>query len=128
MYSKKVTVLNQVGLFARPATFFTQCANSFQTVSIWIEMNEKRVNAKSLLGILSLGVTGGSEINIIADSKFDPDKEIEAVAALEHLIVTGFANANKDVVEPSENIKGSEDDATNDSPKNVSIKEQNIAL
>ena len=76
MYSKKVTVLNQVGLFARPATFFTQCANSFQTVSIWIEMNEKRVNAKSLLGILSLGVTGGSEINIIADSKFDPDKEI----------------------------------------------------
>ena len=52
MYSKDVMVQNQVGLHARPATFFIQKANEFRS-SIWIEKEELRVNAKSLLGILS---------------------------------------------------------------------------
>ena len=55
MYVKEVTVQNQVGLHARPATFFIQRANEFKA-SIWIEKEERRVNAKSLLGILSLGI------------------------------------------------------------------------
>ena len=54
MFVKEVTVQNQVGLHARPATFFIQKANEFRS-SIWIEKEERRVNAKSLLGILSLG-------------------------------------------------------------------------
>ena len=71
MYVKEVTVENQVGLHARPATFFIQKANEFKS-SIWIERDERRVNAKSLLGILSLGITKGTTINLIADG---PDEE-----------------------------------------------------
>ena len=47
---KDVLVQNQVGLHARPATFFIQKANEFKS-SIWVEKDERRVNAKSLLGV-----------------------------------------------------------------------------
>ena len=63
---KDVLVQNQVGLHARPATFFIQKANEFKS-SIWVEKDERRVNAKSLLGVLSLGIVGGTTIRIIAD-------------------------------------------------------------
>ena len=53
MYTKTAVVNNQVGLHARPATFFIQKANEFKS-SIWVEVEERRVNAKSLLGVLSL--------------------------------------------------------------------------
>ena len=53
MYIKQATVNNQVGLHARPATFFIQKANEFKS-TIWVEKDEQRVNAKSLLGVLSL--------------------------------------------------------------------------
>ena len=66
MYVKDVLVQNQVGLHARPATFFIQKANEFKS-SIWVEKEERRVNAKSLLGVLSLGIVGGTNIRIIAD-------------------------------------------------------------
>ncbi len=66
MYVKEVTVENQVGLHARPATFFIQKANEFKS-SIWVEKEERRVNAKSLLGVLSLGIVRGTTIRIIAD-------------------------------------------------------------
>ena len=52
MFVKDVKVENQVGLHARPATFFIQKANEFKS-SIWVEKEERRVNAKSLLGVLS---------------------------------------------------------------------------
>ena len=61
MYVKDVTVQNQVGLHARPATFFIQKANEFKS-SIWVEKEERRVNAKSLLGVLSLGIVGGTSM------------------------------------------------------------------
>ena len=66
MFVKDVTVQNQVGLHARPATFFIQKANEFKS-SIWLEKEERRVNAKSLLGVLSLGIIGGTSINIRAE-------------------------------------------------------------
>ena len=66
MYMKEAVVNNQVGLHARPATFFIQKANEFKS-SIWVEKDERRVNAKSLLGVLSLGVVKGTSINLIAD-------------------------------------------------------------
>ena len=66
MFVKEVTVQNQVGLHARPATFFIQKANEFKS-SIWVEKEERRVNAKSLLGFLSLGIVGGTSLRIIAD-------------------------------------------------------------
>ena len=52
MYSQEAVVNNQVGLHARPATFFIQKANEFKS-SIWVEKDERKVNAKSLLGVLS---------------------------------------------------------------------------
>ncbi|MDD4689350.1 MAG: HPr family phosphocarrier protein [Eubacteriales bacterium] len=87
MYQKEIIVTNQVGLHARPATFFIQKANEFKS-SIWIEReNNKRVNAKSLLGVLSLGIMRGVEIMISAEG---PD-ENDAVEALINLISNNFA-------------------------------------
>ncbi len=85
MYIKDVEVQNQVGLHARPATFFIQKANEFKS-SIWVEKDERRVNAKSLLGVLSLGIVGENQIKIIADGT----DEQEAVEALVKLVETGF--------------------------------------
>ena len=81
MISKEVVISNQVGLHARPATFFIQKANEYKA-SIWVEKDDRRVNAKSLLGVLSLGIVKGTAITIIADGS---DEE-EAVAALSALI------------------------------------------
>ena len=86
MFVKDVAVQNQVGLHARPATFFIQKANEFKS-SIWVEKEERRVNAKSLMGVLSLGIVGGTSIRIIADGA----DEQQAVEALVKLIESGFA-------------------------------------
>ena len=86
MFVKDAVVSNQVGLHARPATFFTQKANEFKS-SIWIEKDERRVNAKSLLGVLSLGIVKGTTINIVADG---PDEE-KAVNTLFDLVCSNFA-------------------------------------
>ena len=80
MYTKTAVVNNQVGLHARPATFFIQKANEFKS-SIWVEVEERRVNAKSLLGVLSLGIVKGTEITLIANGP-DEDEAVEALAAL----------------------------------------------
>ena len=71
---------------ARPATFFIQKANEFKS-SIWVEKEERRVNAKSLLGVLSLGIVGGTTIRIIADGA----DEQAAVDGLIKLVESGFA-------------------------------------
>ena len=78
MFVKEVVVQNQVGLHARPATF---------KASIWVEKEDRRVNAKSLLGVLSLGIVGGTTIRIIADGA----DEKEAVESLVELVESGFA-------------------------------------
>ncbi|HIT19570.1 MAG TPA: HPr family phosphocarrier protein [Candidatus Fimivivens faecavium] len=85
MFMKEVAVQNQIGLHARPATFFIQKANEYKS-SIWVEKEERRVNAKSLLGVLSLGIVGGTTIRIIADGT----DEQTAVEALVKLVETGF--------------------------------------
>ena len=84
MYMKETTVNNQVGLHARPATFFIQKANEFKS-SIWVEKDDRRVNAKSLLGVLSLGIVKGTTITLIADGS----DEKEAVEALAELVRSG---------------------------------------
>lgn len=85
MCVKDVVINNQVGLHARPATFFIQKANEFKS-TVWVEKEERRVNAKSLLGVLSLGIVGGTEIRIIVDGS---DEEA-ALAALVELVENGF--------------------------------------
>lgn len=86
MFMKETVVNNQVGLHARPATFFIQKANEFKS-SVWVEKDERRVNAKSLLGVLSLGIVKGTAINLIADG---PDEEA-AINALVELINSDFS-------------------------------------
>ena len=81
MISKEVTIENQVGLHARPATFFIQKANEFKS-SIWVEKDDRRVNAKSLLGVLSLGIIKDTVVTIIADGA----DEALAVEGLVNLI------------------------------------------
>lgn len=85
MISREVTITNSIGLHARPATFFIQKANSYKS-SIWVEKDDRRVNAKSLLGVLSLGIAKGMTVTLIADGQ---DEE-EALNGLEELIQTGF--------------------------------------
>ena len=86
MISREVVINNTLGLHARPAMFFIQKANSYPC-SVWIEKDDRRVNAKSLLGVLSLGIVGGASIRILADG---PDEQ-DAVNGLVQLIETGFA-------------------------------------
>lgn len=86
MISKAVVINNQVGLHARPATFFIQKANEFKS-SIWIEKDDRRVNAKSLLGVLSLGIVKGTEVTIVSDGV----DENEAIATLSELIDSDFS-------------------------------------
>ena len=86
MYVKDVLVKNKAGLHARPATFFIQKANEYKA-TVWVEKEERRVNAKSLLGVLSLGVIGGTTIKIIADG---PDEQA-AVDDLVKLVESGFS-------------------------------------
>lgn len=71
MISRDAKIVNTIGLHARPATFFIQKANSFKS-SIWVEKGDCRVNAKSLLGVLSLGIVKDTVITIIVDG---PDEE-----------------------------------------------------
>lgn len=80
MISKDITVNNQVGLHARPATFFIQRANKFRS-GIWVECDDRRVSAKSLLGVLSLGITKGTTIRLIADGA-DEQAAIDELCAL----------------------------------------------
>ena len=85
MYTQEITVQNEVGLHARPATYFIQKANEFKSGS-WVEKEERRVNATSLLGVLSLGIVKGTNITLIADGS----DEKEAVDALVSLIQNNF--------------------------------------
>jgi phosphocarrier protein len=85
MITRDVTIQNNVGLHARPATFFIQKANSYKA-SVWVEKDDRRVNAKSLLGVLSLGIVKGMSVTLIADGA----DETEALDGLAELIATGF--------------------------------------
>ena len=85
MTSKDIIIKNSVGLHARPATFFIQKANTYKS-SIWIECGDRRANAKSLLGVLSLAIVNGTKVTLIADG---PD-EVEALDGLCALIDSGF--------------------------------------
>ena len=85
MVSREVKIVNSIGLHARPATFFIQKANYFKS-NVWVEKDDRKVNAKSLLGVLSLGIAKGMTINIIADGI----DETVAIESLCRLVDSGF--------------------------------------
>ena len=81
MFNKEVVVRCESGLRNRQATYFVQKANEFES-SLWLESGSRKMNAKSLLGIMSLGIVTGSTVTL---SAVGPDEEA-AVAALEVLL------------------------------------------
>ena len=88
MVSRKITIKNSQGLHApRPVAFFIQKANAYKA-SIWVEKGDRRVNAKSLLGVLSLAVTQGMEITLLAEG---PDAA-NAIAGLADLLENGLTD------------------------------------
>ena len=86
MITRDVTIKNSVGLHARPATFFIQKANCYKC-TLWVEKDDRKVNAKSLLGVLSLGIAKGMTVTLIADGQ-DEDAALDGLTAL---INSGFA-------------------------------------
>jgi len=80
MYQKTVKVINRAGIHARPAAFLVQIAKDFES-EIVFERGDDRINGKSIMGIITLGASFGTEITIIAEGK-DEKKAVEALVKL----------------------------------------------
>ncbi len=85
MISRDIVITNTIGLHASPASFFIQKASTYKA-SIWIERGDRKVNAKSLLGVLSLGIAKNMTITLIADG----EDENAALSGLAELVDSGF--------------------------------------
>ncbi len=85
MIQRDVKITNNSGLHARPATFFIQKANTYRS-GIWVVKDDRKVSAKSLLGVLSIGIAKGMTITLVADG----DDEQTAIDGLVDLIENGF--------------------------------------
>ena len=80
MINKQVIVRCESGLHNRQATYFVQKANEFES-SIWVESGSRKMNAKSLLGIMSLSIITGATVNLVAQGR-DENAAIDALEAL----------------------------------------------
>lgn len=85
MLTKELTIVNKLGLHARPAALFVKLASKFQC-EVWVEKDDEQINGKSIMGLMMLAVKCGSSIIVITDG---PD-EVEAMAAVEELVGKGF--------------------------------------
>ncbi len=85
MITKKITVLNKLGIHARPAAQFVRVASRFHS-DVTVEKDEERVDGKSIMGLMMLAVGCGAEINVTAEG----EDEAEAIAALEQLVAEKF--------------------------------------
>lgn len=85
MISETITITNETGLHARPASVFVSTASKFKS-ELTLQKGEKKVNAKSIMGVLSMGITKGTEITVSAEG---PDEE-EAMSALLELARSNF--------------------------------------
>jgi phosphocarrier protein len=80
MTEKLVTVLNRAGIHARPSALLVQTTKNFKS-NIYIEKNDDRINAKSIMGIITLGAAYGSVLKIIAEGE-DEETAVEIIARL----------------------------------------------
>lgn len=80
VYTEKTVVKCESGLHNKQATYFIQKANEFRS-SIWVEADERKINAKSLLGVLSMGIMSGTEITLIADGS-DEEAAVKSLSEL----------------------------------------------
>ncbi|NLD48870.1 MAG: HPr family phosphocarrier protein [Clostridiaceae bacterium] len=88
MVKKEILVANESGLESKPAAMFIQKASNYKS-SVWVEKGERKANAKSLLGLLSLGVGNGSRIMLIAEG----EDEEEAALELEKYLVSSLGES-----------------------------------
>lgn len=77
MLSKKITIKIPTGLEARPVALLVQVASQFES-HVYVECEEKRINAKSIMGMMSLGLPAGEEINVIIDGS-DEEAAMESI-------------------------------------------------
>ena len=89
MVEKLVTIRNALGLHARPAGVLSQAANQFSS-SIYIQTGLMKVNAKSIMGIMMLAASHGTQLTIRAEGSDEED----AVEALSQLVESGFEEAD----------------------------------
>jgi phosphocarrier protein len=80
MTEKNVTVINRAGIHARPSALLVQTTKNFKC-NIYIEKKSDRINAKSIMGIITLGATYGTELKIVADGE-DEELAVEALVKL----------------------------------------------
>ena len=80
MFNKEVIVRCESGLHNKQVTYFVQKANEFRS-SVWLESENRRMNAKSLLGIMSLGIVTGATVNLSAQGS-DAEAAVNALEAL----------------------------------------------
>ncbi|MBR4109906.1 MAG: HPr family phosphocarrier protein [Oscillospiraceae bacterium] len=80
MCNKEIVVRCESGLHNKQATYFVQKANEFES-SIWLEYDNRKMNAKSLLGIIYLGIVTGTTVTLSASGP-DADEAVEALSAL----------------------------------------------
>lgn len=85
MQAKELTITNADGLRASKAAMFVQVAGGFAS-QVFVEKGNKKINAKSIMGVLSLGVKQGEKIYVFANGK----DEKEAIEAMESLVTTAF--------------------------------------
>ncbi|MCL1837150.1 MAG: HPr family phosphocarrier protein [Treponema sp.] len=85
MVEKSITILNRAGIHARPAAMLVQTTKDF-LCNIYIEKGKDRINAKSIMGIITLGAAYGTEIKIIAEG----EDEETALSALVRLFESRF--------------------------------------
>ena len=88
MISREFTISNRLGLHARPSAQLTQTASRF-AAEVWIAKGERRVNAKSIMGVMMLAAGKGTVVKVDAEG---PDAE-DAVASIGRLIESGFGEA-----------------------------------
>lgn len=85
MVSVSVTVKESIGMQNKITPYLIQKANSFKC-TVWLEKDERRINAKSLLGVLSMILTEGMEVNVMADG----EDEAVAVETISKLLADGY--------------------------------------
>lgn len=75
----QTTIVNRLGLHARAATQLVNCASAFKA-GVWLKLGDKQVNAKSIMGVLTLAATKGTEVSVLAEGD---DAELAASAVVE---------------------------------------------
>lgn len=88
MITKELTIVNKLGLHARPAAMFVKVSSAWNS-EIWVEKDDEQVNGKSIMGLMMLAAGCGAKISVSAEG---PDEE-QAMAALEQLVAGGFSES-----------------------------------